>query len=78
MCYCMHTGAVACLLFRHHCNDKIKDVLRRLDSDVLVGTLSYSDPATGGHFWCEYRLISATSLSSLDLSVHVCTENDQL
>jgi alkylation response protein AidB-like acyl-CoA dehydrogenase len=25
--------------------------MRRMDSDCLVGTLSYSDPETGGHFW---------------------------
>lgn len=43
----MHTSAVATLLFRYHDNPHIQDLLRRLDKDKLVGTLSYSDPATG-------------------------------
>ena len=43
----MHLGATAALLFRHHDNETLKDILRRLDKDKLVGTLSYSDPATG-------------------------------
>jgi alkylation response protein AidB-like acyl-CoA dehydrogenase len=51
MCYTMHTGAVAAAALRHHDNETIKDILRRVDKDVLVGTLSYSDPETGGHFW---------------------------
>lgn len=51
MCYTMHLGAVAAALFRHHDNDTLKDILRRVDKDVLVGTLSYSDPETGSHFW---------------------------
>ena len=51
MCYTMHAGAVAAAALRYHENDAIKDVLRRLDSDCLVGTLSYSDPETGSHFW---------------------------
>ncbi|WP_119458433.1 acyl-CoA dehydrogenase family protein [Rhodospirillaceae bacterium SYSU D60014] len=51
MCYTMHTGAVAAALLRHHGNDTLKDILRRVDRDVLIGTLSYSDPETGSHFW---------------------------
>ncbi len=51
MCYTMHQGAVAAALLRHHESDVIKDIMRRIDSDCLVGTLSYSDPETGGHFW---------------------------
>lgn len=51
MCYTMHLGAVAAAAFRHHNNPTIQDILRRLDKDVLVGTLSYSDPETGSHFW---------------------------
>ena len=43
----MHLGATAALLLRHHDNETLKNVLRRLDKDKLVGTLSYSDPATG-------------------------------
>jgi alkylation response protein AidB-like acyl-CoA dehydrogenase len=51
MCYTMHTGAVAAALLRHHHNPALQDVLRRLDKDCLIGTLSYSDPETGSHFW---------------------------
>ncbi|WP_413991857.1 acyl-CoA dehydrogenase family protein [Labrys okinawensis] len=51
MCYTMHTGAVAAALLRHHDNAALKDILKRLDKDCLVGTLSYSDPETGSHFW---------------------------
>jgi alkylation response protein AidB-like acyl-CoA dehydrogenase len=51
MCYTMHLGAVAAALFRHHDNDALKDILTRIDKDCLVGTLSYSDPETGSHFW---------------------------
>ncbi len=51
MCYTMHVGAVAAALFRYHDNETIKDIMRRLDKDCLIGTLSYSDPETGSHFW---------------------------
>ncbi|XP_013419518.1 uncharacterized protein LOC106180161 [Lingula anatina] len=51
MVYCMHVGAVATLLLRYHNNKLIKSVLQRLNKDKLVGTESFSDPATGGHFW---------------------------
>ena len=51
MCYTMHLGAVAAACLRHHNNETIKGVLRRLDKDVFIGTLSYSDPETGSHFW---------------------------
>ncbi|XP_013415256.1 uncharacterized protein LOC106177115 [Lingula anatina] len=51
MVYCMHTSAVAGLCSRYHDSQLIQDVLRRLDQDKLIGTLSYSDPASGGHFW---------------------------
>lgn len=51
MCYTMHLGAVAAALLRHHDSAPIKDIMRRIDADCLVGTLSYSDPETGGHFW---------------------------
>ena len=43
----MHLGAVASMLFRHHTNKTLQDVLRRLDKDKLIGTLVFSDPATG-------------------------------
>lgn len=55
MVYVMHLGAVASLLFRHHNNKTIQDLLRRLDSDKLIGTLVFSDPATGGHNWFPFN-----------------------
>ncbi|HWL18164.1 MAG TPA: acyl-CoA dehydrogenase family protein [Bradyrhizobium sp.] len=51
MCYTMHLGAVAAVLLRHHNSPRLKDLLKRLDKEVLIGTLSYSDPETGSHFW---------------------------
>lgn len=51
MCYTMHIGAVAAAMFRSHDNRTIQDLMKRLDRDVLIGTLSYSDPETGSHFW---------------------------
>ena len=51
MCYTMHIGAVAAAMFRGHGNKTIQAIMKRLDKDVLVGTLSYSDPETGSHFW---------------------------
>lgn len=51
MCYTMHLGAVAAAMLRSHGNDPIQDIMRRIDRDCLVGTLSYSDPETGSHFW---------------------------
>ncbi|MEE9480014.1 MAG: acyl-CoA dehydrogenase family protein, partial [Kiloniellales bacterium] len=51
MCYTMHIGAAAAALLRYHESDVIQDIMRRIDSDCLVGTLSYSDPETGSHFW---------------------------
>jgi alkylation response protein AidB-like acyl-CoA dehydrogenase len=51
MCYTMHTGAVAAALFRAHDNVELQTLLQRLDTDVSIGTLSYSDPETGSHFW---------------------------
>ena len=49
--YMMHMVAVAALVFRAHGNAEIQALLRRLDSDALIGTASYTDPETGGHFW---------------------------
>ena len=47
----MHLGAVAAMLFRYHSNKTIQDVLTRLDTDKLIGTLVFSDPATGMDAW---------------------------
>ena len=43
----MHLGAVATLLLRYHNSPKIKDLLSRINKEAIVGTLAYSDPATG-------------------------------
>jgi alkylation response protein AidB-like acyl-CoA dehydrogenase len=51
MCYTMHLGATAAALFRCHYNPELQELLKRLDKEVLIGTLSYSDPETGSHFW---------------------------
>ncbi|MEO0396242.1 MAG: acyl-CoA dehydrogenase family protein [Cyanobacteria bacterium P01_A01_bin.137] len=51
MCYTMHLGAVAAALFRCHKNPELQSLLKRLDKEDLIGTLSYSDPETGSHFW---------------------------
>jgi alkylation response protein AidB-like acyl-CoA dehydrogenase len=51
MCYTMHLGAVAAALFRAHHSPELQQLLQRLDREVLIGSLSYSDPETGSHFW---------------------------
>ena len=43
MCYTMHLGAVAAALFRHHNNDALKDILKRIDKDLQ--TVSLDSPA---------------------------------
>ena len=47
----MHLVACSILLFRHHKDEGIQTLLKRLDKDKMVGTVSFSDPGTGGHFW---------------------------
>ncbi len=49
--YMMHMVAVAALVYRADGNAEIQGLLRRLDSEALIGTASYTDPETGGHFW---------------------------
>ena len=49
--YMMHMVALAGLVFRAPGNAHIEDLISRIDSDCLVGTASYTDPETGGHFW---------------------------
>jgi len=51
MCYVMHLGATAAALLRATDNPELQKVLGRLDLDVFIGSLSYSDPETGSHFW---------------------------
>ncbi len=54
MCYTMHQGAVAAGMLRAHDNPALQEVMKRLDRDVFIGTLSYSDPETGSHFWYPF------------------------
>ncbi len=49
--FMMHLVAVGGLVFRAHGNPAIESLLRRMDTDALIGTASYTDPETGGHFW---------------------------
>jgi alkylation response protein AidB-like acyl-CoA dehydrogenase len=49
MCYVMHTGAVEALRLR--ATDYLVDNYLKRVKDGLIGTLSYSDPETGSHFW---------------------------
>ena len=51
MCYTMHIGAVAATMLRAYDNAALQTIMKRLDKDVFIGTLSYSDPETGSHFW---------------------------
>jgi len=48
--YMMHMVAVAGLVYRAHDNPEIRRVLARIDPECLVGSASYTDPETGGHF----------------------------
>ena len=49
MCYVMHIGAVNAIMFRPT-EELIEKYIRPLNSGK-IGTLSYSDPETGSHFW---------------------------
>jgi alkylation response protein AidB-like acyl-CoA dehydrogenase len=50
MCYTMHIGAVEAL--RLCANEyQVDKYLKRVVPDRQIGTLSYSDPETGSHFW---------------------------
>src|SRR4029078_13599411 len=49
MSYVMHIGAVAALMLRP--TPEIVDKYIRPLNSGLIGTLSYSDPETGSHFW---------------------------
>src|SRR5262249_49317669 len=46
-------GAVAACLLRKHGNSAVEKLMK-LDQRVLVGTLSYSGPETGSHFWYPF------------------------
>jgi alkylation response protein AidB-like acyl-CoA dehydrogenase len=49
MCYVMHIGAVEALKLR--ATPYLIDKYLRKVREGLIGTLSYSDPETGSHFW---------------------------
>jgi alkylation response protein AidB-like acyl-CoA dehydrogenase len=49
----MHIGAVATIMLRPT-PDLIEKYIRPLGSECKIGTLSYSDPQTGSHFWYPF------------------------
>lgn len=49
MCYVMHLGAVNAIMLRP--TPELIDAYIRPLRQGRIGTLSYSDPETGGHFW---------------------------
>ena len=49
MCYVMHIGAVNAIMLRP--TDELIDRYIRPLNSGKIGTLSYSDPETGSHFW---------------------------
>ncbi len=49
MCYVMHIGAVEALKLR--ATPYLIDKYLKKVKDGFIGTLSYSDPETGSHFW---------------------------
>ncbi len=49
MCYVMHMGAVNAIMLR--ATPELIDKYIRPLSSGKIGTLSYSDPETGSHFW---------------------------
>ena len=51
MCYVMHLSALSAILLRHHNNSTFRNLLSRINNEVLVGTIAYSDPQTGSHAW---------------------------
>src|ERR671922_2223943 len=52
MCYVMHTGAVATIMLRP--TPELVDKYIRPLNECKIGTLSYSDPETGSHFWYPF------------------------
>ena len=50
MCYVMHMGAVNAIMLRPT-PELIDKYIRPLAQGKTIGTLSYSDPETGSHFW---------------------------
>jgi alkylation response protein AidB-like acyl-CoA dehydrogenase len=52
MCYVMHIGAVNAIMLRP--TDALVDKYIRPLNSGKIGTLSYSDPETGSHFWYPF------------------------
>jgi alkylation response protein AidB-like acyl-CoA dehydrogenase len=52
MCYVMHIGAVATIMLRP--TPELVDKYIRPLNGGKIGTLSYSDPETGSHFWYPF------------------------
>ena len=52
MCYVMHIGAVSTLMLRP--TPELVDKYIRPLGECKIGTLSYSDPETGSHFWYPF------------------------
>jgi alkylation response protein AidB-like acyl-CoA dehydrogenase len=52
MCYVMHISAVATLMLRP--TPELVDKYIRPLGECKIGTLSYSDPETGSHFWYPF------------------------
>ena len=50
MCYVMHMGAVNAIMLRAT-PELIDRYIRPVAAGKTIGTLSYSDPETGSHFW---------------------------
>ncbi|WGL61195.1 acyl-CoA/acyl-ACP dehydrogenase [Pigmentibacter sp. JX0631] len=51
MCYVMHIAALSALLLHASNNSTFKNLLSRINNEVLIGTIAYSDPSTGSHAW---------------------------
>ncbi|KAK8391994.1 hypothetical protein O3P69_017546 [Scylla paramamosain] len=51
MIFTMHITSCSTLLFRYHNNPHLQQLLRRIPKEKLLGAVSASDPATGGHDW---------------------------
>ena len=52
MCYVMHMSAVATIMLRP--TPELVDKYIRSLGECKIGTLSYSDPETGSHFWYPF------------------------
>lgn len=62
MCYVMHLAALSTLLIHSQHNPTFKALLGRINDEILIGTIAYSDPTTGSHAW--YPLASKAEKTS--------------